>query len=249
MGQPRVNIDGDIGVYRVGFASQDVPVHFARARMDTWIGDICRACNTMDYKVFLTSEDKSNFRYELYPEYKANRKSPKPTWYNELRSHIISNHPTEVAFGVEADDLLGIAQSDSTILASIDKDLDQIPGKHYDFVKDILYEVSKEKAERFFWYQLLMGDSTDNIKGIPGCGTKTASRILDSAIKAAEYPLLVYEAYEKYYGKQAMEMMILNGRLVKIQRDKDEPLWLPPEGLNIALDLSVSQQEQLQEQD
>jgi len=249
MGQPRVNIDGDIGVYRVGFASQDVPLVFAIARMDTWVDDICRACNTDQYRVFLTSEDKSNYRYQLYPDYKANRKSPKPIWYNELRQHLIERHATEVAFGVEADDLLGIAQSDNTILASIDKDLDQIPGKHYDFVKDILYEVSEARATRFFWYQLLMGDVTDNIKGIPGCGPKTAARILDGCKSESEYPLVVYEAYESAFGKQGMEMMILNGRLVKIQRDKDEPLWLPPEGLNIALDLSVSQQEQLQEQD
>lgn len=105
-------IDGDILVYRVGFASQDVEVNFACARMNKMIEDICRACDTQQYEVYLTSDDKSNFRHELYPEYKANRKAPKPIWYMELRSFLIAQHAARVISGREADDALADRQNE-----------------------------------------------------------------------------------------------------------------------------------------
>src|SRR5258706_13648506 len=104
--------------------------------MDRWIEDILKATNADNYKVFLTSDDKSNYRYTVSGTYKANRKNPRPIYYGELREHLITFYHTTVVTGEEADDALGVAQTSETIICSIDKDLNQCPGRHYDFVKD-----------------------------------------------------------------------------------------------------------------
>jgi len=247
-------IDGDIGIYRVGFASQSkneagepvaIPLPLALARMDTWRRDILKATNAENYRVYLSSDDKSNFRYEVDPTYKANRKSPKPIYYGELREYLIRIYPTTVVSGIEADDAMATAQTEDTVICSIDKDLDQVPGKHYDFVKDVLYEVSKETAERFFWFQLLMGDPVDNIKGIPGVGKVGANRLLEGCSDPSEYSQACYDAYEAYYGHEAMKMMTLNGRLLKIRQKEGEELWNPPKSISIEADLNESPEELL----
>lgn len=219
-------IDGDILVYRVGFASQDVEVNFACARMDKMLRDICQACDTDQYEVYLTSDDKSNFRHELYPEYKANRKAPKPIWYLELRTYLVSRHGAVVVTGREADDALADRQQADTIIASIDKDLDQVPGEHYDFVKNVRYTTDKESGLRFFYYQLLRGDPTDNIPGIGGIGPAKAAKLLNGvASDESELFQTVRRAYEEHYKKRGDELMLLNGRLLKI----GGPLWTFPQ--------------------
>jgi DNA polymerase-1 len=78
---------------------------------------------------------------------------------------------------LEADDVLGIkatAKPGEFIVATIDKDLRQIPGKLYNWTKGKIENISLEDADFFFFTQLLTGDSTDGIKGIPGVGQKRA---------------------------------------------------------------------------
>jgi 5'-3' exonuclease len=76
--------------------------------------------------------------------------------------------------------MLGARQTTDSIICTIDKDLDQIPGQHYNFVRKEKYNVSEDEGNRFFFYQLLVGDPTDGIKGVPGIGPKKATRLLDS---------------------------------------------------------------------
>ena len=75
--------------------------------------------------------------------------------------------------GMEADDILGIRQMDErveTIICSKDKDLDCIPGLHYNWSptrwENGVYDVTEEEANRFFYTQCLTGDPTDNIPGL-----------------------------------------------------------------------------------
>lgn len=215
-------LDGDILVYRIGFASQDVEAGFAFARMNTFINEIRDDLGSDEHTVFLTSEDKSNFRYAIYPEYKANRKAPKPQWYKELRAHLIADHQAVVVSGREADDAMADTQDEESCICTIDKDLDQVPGEHYDFVKKVRYTVSPTRGLRFFYYQLLTGDRTDNIPGIEGIGPKKAEKYL-AGVESDEQSLFraVRGAYEEHYKKRGDELMLLNGRLLKI----GGPLW------------------------
>lgn len=240
-------IDGDILTYRVGFASQDIDVALAWSRLKTVIEDIVEATKADKYIIYLTSNDKSNFRFKLFPEYKANRKAPKPIHYHELRAAMVADYGAEVVSGREADDALADAQyyihpgtnsSDvnvikQTVICSIDKDLDQIPGEHYNFVKKLEYTVTPEEGRRFFYRQLLTGDRTDNVLGIEGIGDVKADRILSKVgDDDAELFRAVRDCYRDHYGKEGDRLMLLYGQLLKIGGS----LWLPAELVNTEAD-------------
>lgn len=105
-----------------------------------------------------------------------------------------------------------------SIIATVDKDLDMIPGWHYNFVKKELYNVTPEQAIYNFYYQCLVGDTADGVKGVPGIGPKKAARILDACESERE----MYEAVREAYGMdEAFEM---NAKVLWIWRKKGD-IW------------------------
>ncbi len=74
---------------------------------------------------------------------------------------------------------MAIDCGEGDIIATIDKDLNQVPGRHYDWNKGIRYTVSRELGLWYFLRQMLLGDATDNIPGVPGLGEKKADALLD----------------------------------------------------------------------
>src|SRR5574343_1568457 len=68
---------------------------------------------------------------------------------------------------------------EDTIIVTLDKDLDMIPGLHYNWVKNTIYDVNEDEALRFFYKQLLIGDTSDNIVGIRGIGPVKAKTLID----------------------------------------------------------------------
>jgi DNA polymerase-1 len=228
-------VDGDILVYRVGFAAQKkqpdgelevLPERLACARMrDTYDG-ILAANPAKESRLYITSSDKSNFRNALYPLYKANRKAPKPLLYDVLRKYMVKSLKAIEVFGQEADDALGIEATKvpDSVICSIDKDLDQIPGKHYNFVKAIHYQVTPEEGLRFFYKQLLQGDLTDNIPGIPGIGPVKAEAALAKAVSERHLYMAARAMYQKHFLFDWEHHMRLNGRLLKIRQYEGE-LW------------------------
>lgn len=73
-----------------------------------------------------------------------------------------------------------------------------IPGDHYNFVKKEKYFVTDEEAIRFFYYQCLIGDTADGIKGVPGIGPKKAKNILDACNSEEEYYWAVRDKFSCY---------------------------------------------------
>lgn len=220
--------------YRIGFASRDVPLSIALSRLNKTIENILKACNTQDYKIYLTSQDHSNFRFDIDPTYKANRSSEKPPYYINLREYMTEMHDAEMAFGMEADDLMGINQNAETIICTIDKDLKQIPGRHYNFVKDYHYSVTPQEGLYWFYTQILTGDNADNIKGLAGIGPKKAELILGICpdtfhVKrdSFRYVRSILPFYKKQYGLCAWEKICTNGALLKIKQRENEPIWHP----------------------
>ena len=127
-------VDGDIVAYRVAAASEDTDEEICILRCDKQMQDILYLLKAEQYKVFLSGS--GNFRKTLYPEYKANRKDkPKPKHLQLLRTYLTEHWNAVLANGCEADDLLGVHQTDNTVICSIDKDLLQIPGTHYNWVR------------------------------------------------------------------------------------------------------------------
>jgi len=180
---PLLLIDGDIVAFRCASSAEGDNVRIARARMEEMLVGIFDDLRSDRYRIFISGEN--NFRHSLYPQYKANRVSrPRPRFLEDCREHLIKYWNAELADGWEADDELGIAQTEAissnspSIICSIDKDLKQVPGMHWNFVKKESDDVSDIAGLRRFYTQVLTGDSTDNVPGLPGIGPVKAKGLL-----------------------------------------------------------------------
>lgn len=186
------------------------------------IQSICNELDTDAYKIILSSIGKQTFRYDLatFLPYKGNRTQPKPKHYDLLRDYLVTRQGALVTTVLEADDALARLQCKDTVICSIDKDLLMIPGKHYNFVtkkKQIItkwghLDFSKLKGRYkltgggllWFYAQLILGDSVDNIQGLKGKGPKF---VYDHFKKYERYNLEyalaanVLQLYIKEYGK------------------------------------------------
>jgi DNA polymerase-1 len=208
-------IDADIVAYRVACTLEDDDAEdFVYARAEDLIDQILVNTEATEYRLFLTG--KNNFRYTIYPEYKAHRPKEKPFWLEKCRQYLIATFNAEVIDGQEADDALGIAQTEDTIICSIDKDLLMIPGRHYNFVKDEFQEVTNDSGMLHFYMQCLTGDRSDNIKGIEKIGPKKAEKILAGCVTEQEMFNAVREAYSND------EEFLMNGRVLWIRRKENE---------------------------
>jgi DNA polymerase-1 len=137
------------------------------------------------------------FRDDIYPEYKAHR----PPMPDDLRSQIEQIHeivramglPLLMIEGVEADDVIGTlarqaaAEGRDALISTGDKDMAQLVDGHVELV-DTMKEARYDRAgvqerfgvppERIVEYLALIGDTSDNIPGVPGVGPKTAVKWL-----------------------------------------------------------------------
>lgn len=217
-------LDGDIYAYRVGFTTNDIDLHLALWRLDEMVRNTLEEVQADDFKIYL-SDSEGNFRLKLYPAYKANRVQPKPKWLEELKEHLIVRWGASISLGQEADDDLGIHQDIDTIICSIDKDLLQIPGNHYNFVKKEYTFIAD--GTKWFYTQLLTGDVVDNIKGVVGIGVKKAEKILAGCTEEDSLFEATREAYQTGYGESGIHLLSLYGKLLKIRTEKEE-LWSFP---------------------
>lgn len=147
--------------------------------LDAEFEDIFRNTGATEYRLFFGGE--SNFRYDIYPEYKSSRKNySKPVLLPQAKEYLIEKYNAEICEGVEADDAVSIVCSNKsdTVLCSPDKDLDQVPGRHYDPMKGEVYIIDHETALHCLYTQVLTGDSTDSIPGIKGVGPAKARKAL-----------------------------------------------------------------------
>jgi 5'-3' exonuclease len=167
-------IDGDLVAYRAAASCKgEDPSEIACIRAEKTIRQILAATDSPDYWLFLSGS--SNFRYDIYPDYKANRRDVvRPQWLQVVREFLLMEWDASVTDGYEADDALGIKQSELTaikftpIICTLDKDLRQIPGVHYNWVKEIIDVVDSRCSFINFYTQLLLGDKSDNIPGFDG---------------------------------------------------------------------------------
>lgn len=213
-------LDGDILAYRCAASVEPTkskerePDDLAILRLDELMYRVLSDVQTEEYKLFLSGGE--NFRKTLYPEYKANRKQPAPRMLGECQEFLFKEWEAIMTHGYEVDDAIGMNHHpETTIVVSIDKDLKQLPGEHYNFVKYEFEIVDEETAERNFWTQMLVGDASDNIKGIDGIGPVKAKRILDGKDVTQ-----MYDTVKEIYNDD--EQFLLNFRLLRILRNPIE---------------------------
>jgi len=225
--------------YELWSERQLEPLDHALQNLRTLVSSIL---NTLSASVFdvlmcLSPTDGSNFRNKVAETrpYKGNRdRSHRPTYEIDLRNYIIENYDTRIAVGEEADDLLGILQYEdqkNTVIVTLDKDLDQIPGPKFNFMYDRFYEVTPAQGNYNFHMQLLTGDTTDNIPGLPGIGPGKAAKALHGITDEREQLEEVWRMYQIHSGADdPWKYLVEQGQLLRIRHWVDE-LWTPPEKL------------------
>lgn len=165
-----------------------------------------------------------NFRDDIAvtKKYKGTRSGNKPTHYNNLTAYILARYKTKLAIGMEADDLISIHQNIKhkkyeTIICSRDKDLRITPGKHYGWscgkqpsfgpidVTSVgtLDKNAKGKVTgtglKFFYAQMIMGDTVDNIPGLYRKGPAFAYDLLSRCRTEKGYFTKVTNAYKEQF--------------------------------------------------
>jgi hypothetical protein len=224
--EPKVALlDADILVYRVGFASEDEEEKIALARVTEFVTDtVYFDLDCEDYEAWITGPDNFRFDVAVTAPYKGNRKAPKPKHYDSIRLHLQAMG-AELTLGYEADDAICIRATelkDKCWIVSLDKDLDQIQGWHYNFVRREKYYITEAEGLKRFYKQILTGDRVDNIIGLRGIGPVKADKILADKHTALE---MYNECVEQYKGDTVR--VLENARLLHLLRYQGE-VWQPP---------------------
>jgi DNA polymerase-1 len=188
--------------------------------------------------------DTETFRSQLYPEYKAHR-DPAPADFHPqvercLEALRLMGIPVLGIEGVEADDVIATlvdrlhrANPSMRIrMISRDKDLGQLvdahttlfdPQKNGDIGLEQLFDSKGVRPDQVIDLLALMGDTADNVPGVPGIGPKTAAALL------AEHGTIegIYQNLGTIKGKKgeslaaSRDLVALSRRLVELKRDCD----------------------------
>lgn len=217
-------LDGDIIAYRSAASAEGDPEEIAILRTNNLLVEILETTQADSFICYLTGSN--NFRKEIFPDYKANRKQPRPKHLEACREFLCRDYKAIVTDGHEADDELGMGLSNDKISCSIDKDLLQVPGEHYNFVRREFITITPEQGIRNFYSQMLIGDTSDNIKGVDGIGIKRAARLLDPLTTEEE----MFDCVRQLY-KDDLRFLI-NGQLLWIWREY-KGIWQPMKTLSI----------------
>ena len=218
-------IDGDVLCYQAAWGAENLKE--AEDRLSEILDAVIE--NTFSNDHLIAIGGLSNFRELFFDGYKKSparlkNKKTRPEWFNGLKTWLENLDNTVVAYDFEANDLLRMWSIEAKmydidyIICTIDKDLDCIPGKHFKPGKDEFYSVTEDEADIHYWKQILMGDSVDNIPGLPGIGEVKAMRILKSCDNHNNRKAAVINEYKREYGDNWKEYLLSNGRLIHIWR-------------------------------
>ena len=199
--KPLLLVDGSSYLFRAFYALPDLRTltGFPTGAIRGVIGMLRKLANDYEDSPVAVVFDigGKTFRNELYPEYKANR----PPMADDLRVQIQPIFDIIEAMGmpllrvpdVEADDVIGTLALEATrtgrrtVISTGDKDMAQLVSEHVTLINTMTdTELDREGVveqygvgpERIVDYLALMGDSVDNIPGVPKVGPKTAAKWL-----------------------------------------------------------------------
>lgn len=189
-------LDGDIIAYSVAAAIESGQGDYLDL-LETLITKTNRWASLPDRPdddVVVCLSGGENFRKAVYPEYKGNRDGDvEPPWRRDAEAFLRQEFYTMEMPGYEGDDVMGVMATqfaEDAHLVTIDKDLLQIPGLHYNPNKPgEPRHIDGQQGIYNFHMQWITGDSTDNYKGIPKMGPVKASKFLDKwfNVESGEY--------------------------------------------------------------
>lgn len=236
-------IDADSVIYIIAYQYRETEeepypeVEIVQGATDEFIKGILQATDAERY-LGAIGHDSKCFRYEVakFKPYKGGRKEPDP-WVAKWKKVITDRMRSEWGFtsidGLEADDIISIAADQERVASNVevticspDKDLRQIPGVHYDYKKQDFAIVDDKTAYYNLWYQMIVGDSTDGIAGIPGMGPKKALEKMKEADEAGMfYEQTVKGMYLKYFGDHYGNIIFEENKVVLSLVTPKHPYW------------------------
>ncbi|PIE41361.1 MAG: DNA polymerase I, partial [Gammaproteobacteria bacterium] len=201
--KPLILVDGSSYLYRAFYAlpplqtTNGQPTGAVRGVI-SMLKSLLKEYQPQQMAVVFDAKGKT-FRDDMYSEYKANR----PPMPDDLRAQIEPLHtavrlmgfPLLMVDGVEADDVIGTLcqqateQGIDTIVSTGDKDMAQLVSDHVTLI-NTMNQSTMDRAgviekfgvapEQIIDYLALVGDTVDNVPGVPKCGPKTAVKWLSS---------------------------------------------------------------------
>jgi len=230
-----VKIDADSLIFYSSKETIEDSIFNIKERINT----ILNKTGATHYMLCLTGS--GCFRYNIYKDYKANRKTGKYPqllkYLKTLKSFLIEEYNALLIQELEADDLVAFnytLEDMDQVVSSPDKDvLNQVIGSNYNYGKDEFINVTTESSDRFLAWQLLVGDTGDNIKGLEsktdyikviygldnrkGIGEVTANRMLDIMDeKKQDYAIEILKCYISKYEDDLIPTVISESNNVKV---------------------------------
>ncbi len=212
-GQEVLNEKGNYTYEEKSF--EDIKYH-----IDNIMIDLFNTLGASKYIGYLDCNFDKNFRLKYYPEYKANRKGKeKPKFFKEAKEYLVEQWGLICVNGIEADDAVNITRLNykDSITVCVDKDLLNLTGTlMYNAKTNAFVNTDLNQAEYSFWFDMITGQSGDNIKGIPGKGKKFAEKLLTGK-DINLMPGLVLGEYVQNFGiKLGLDEFYKNYKCLKI---------------------------------
>lgn len=193
----RLAVDADIVAHRVACVHNDPSdtLEEMYGILDECLANI--ALNSGVTEMTLYISDKTNFRYgvAVTTPYKGSRSGkPRPQYLNQAKQYLKDKYKAYVHTNMEADDCIAtdMTINENVAHCGIDKDIRQIEGWHYNFVKGIWEYTSKEESPVMIYRQVLTGDSSDSVPGLSGVGPKKALEKITNPETARQDALAFY---------------------------------------------------------
>ena len=227
------------------------PIDHCLATVKRMLERIKKGAQAATSQIYLTGKDNFREKVATVQVYKGNRlDARKPLHYENIRDYLTSVHGAIVVDGEEADDQLSIQamKREHNVICTVDKDLDNTPGLHYNWNHDELYDVGHVEADRNFHLQLLTGDSVDHIPGLYKLTGTRASAKKKEVVRQCRDALEMYDAVFDIYVdalvlkaekegdeewtyvkscRTATKLLTEIGQLLWMRRTENE-LWQPP---------------------
>jgi hypothetical protein len=216
-------IDGDSLIY---YEMGKPTLEEALESLDGRLHQMFEVTQATKYAGFLTQGKCFRYGVAKNKPYKGNRKyGDKPIIFPAIKEYLKQHWKFTFIPELEADDLVSVYHGKDTVICSPDKDvLLQNVGSHYNYGKADLVIVNKFEAEYFLWKQVLMGDSTDGIEGLPKVGPKTADTWLE-LVQPIDMPELVLKKYlEKFGNSNGIDKFAETFKLIYILKSQEDVL-------------------------
>ena len=215
-------IDGDSLIY---YEMGKPTLEEALKGIDNRLEDMFNKTGATQYAGFLTTGKCFRYARAETKPYKGNRKyGDKPIIFPAIKEYLKQKWKFKAVTELEADDLVSVYHEPfNTVICSPDKDvLYQNRGLHYNYGKSETVLVDEVEAITFLWKQVLTGDSTDGIPGLPKVGPKTADAWLKDVSRDVMPQFTLNKYIEKFGNHEGILKFVETFRLIYILKSPEE---------------------------